>query len=783
MGGKAGGKTQVVEYYMSTWWAFATGPVDKILKIIVNDKEAWKGNISESAVIPLIQPELYGGLETEGGVCGNVVYLDGKSTQVIPEYIAQKFGLTSATCPAHRGIASLFFTGGVPNQSSIDGDNHTPIDSTSEANPAAFPIRLESANATGLNSAFNNIPLDAEPGFYWRANAPAVPPIKVMAQRRPRGLPEATAMIGDDANVVHIIYEVMTNTDWGMGTSTAEINVASFTAAAQTAFDEGIGISILWREQQYGEEFIAKMLDYVDGVIYTDPRDGLLTIKLIRKDYDEADLFEINPSNAKLSNYERKMWGETINEIVVTWTNPENEEEETVSIQDLANISIQGGPVSDPRDFRGVRNADLAMRLAARDLRVASAPLLTCRAVVDRTAWNVVPGSVVKVNWPEHGMVNVIMRVMEPDYGKTNDSKIKMRLVEDIYAIDAGDYYAPPGSQVLDVKIPPKTLDHSLVITLPNYVVARKLTTGGTAAVGLTYPEVLMSVLGADPSPDISQYRIVYEQATPSGETEWVGAKRMRSLLSRATLASPITFGITSVVTITNVSKGAGILKESLALIGSAEGTQELCLVTSVGSSDVTLTRGILDTVPRAWPAGTPIWFIPRDADIIDGTKRIVDQPITYRLLSVTSEGRLRISQAPDVDYVATARPWMPLRPADCKMGTQGSGLFFIDTGRPNVMLSWSNRNRLLEDSVLLPWNGGSVAVESGQTTTITILEDDGVTVHDVINGLTGTSYMLAISRLPSSGFIKFTSKIDRTYGGVTETLESLQGHMIQFTF
>lgn len=782
MGGKAGGKTQVVEYYMSTWWAFATGPVDKILKIIVNDKEAWKGSISESAVIPLIQPDLYGGLETEGGVCGNVVYLDGKSTQVIPEYIAQKFGLTSATCPAHRGIASVFFTGGVPNQSSIDGDNYTPIDSTSEANPAAFPIRLESAHASGLNAAFDNMPLDAEPGFYWRANAPAVPPIKITAQRRPRGLPEATAMIGLDANVVHIIYEVMTNTDWGMGTSSSEINVDSFTSAAQTAYDEGIGISILWREQQYGEEFIAKMLDYVDGVIYTDPRDGLLTIKLIRKDYDENDLFEINPSNAKLSNYERKMWGETVNEIVVTWTNPENEEEETVSIQDLANISIQGAPISDPRDFRGVRNADLAMRLAARDLRVASAPLLTCRAVVDRTAWNIVPGSVVKVNWPEHGMVNVIMRVMEPDYGKTNDSKIKMRLVEDIYAIDAGDYYAPPGTQVPDVKIPPKPLDHSLVITLPNYIVARKLTTGGTAAAGLTYPEVILSVLGADPSPDISQYRIVYEQATPTGATEWVGAKRMRSLLSRATLALPLTFETSSVTTINNASKGAGIIKESLALIGSTEGTQELCLVTAVGNSTVTLTRGILDTVPRAWPAGTPIWFIPRDADIIDSAKRIVDQPVTYRLLSVTSEGRLRISQAPDLDYVATARPWLPLRPANCKVQGVGNGPMVLDSSGPSVYLSWSNRNRLLEDSVLLPWNGGSVAVEYGQTTTITILQADGETVHSSFNGITGTSHTIPYSNFPSSGYVKFTSKIDRTYEGVTETLESLQGHMIQFS-
>lgn len=781
---KAGGKTQVVEYYMSTWWAFATGPVDKILSIIVNEKEAWKGSVAQSAVIPIIQPDLYGGLDSEGGAVGNVVYLDGKSTQTIPDYLAQKLGLTSATCPAHRGIASVFMTGGVPNQSSIKEADYTPVDSIANENPAAFPIQLESTYAGGLQTAFTGMPIGNETGFYWRANAPAVPPIKIKAQRRPRGLPVETAMIGDDANVVHIIYEVMTNSDWGMGNSTGAINVTSFTAAAQTVFDEGIGISILWREQQYGEEFIAKMLEYIDGVIFTNPRDGLLTIKLIRGDYDASTLFNINPSNATLNNYERKMWGETINEIVVTWTNPENEEEETVSIQDLGNISMQGSIVSDSRDFKGVRNSNLAMRLGARDLRVASSPLLTCRATVNRSAWDIVPGSVVKVTWPEHGMVDVIMRVMEPDYGKSSDSKIKVRLVEDIYAIDAGDYYAPPGSSWVNQKIDPKPLDHSLVITLPNYILARKLPTGATATASLVYPEVLLSVLGGDPASDISQYRIAHEQATPGGTTEWVGDKRMRSLLSYSTLGVALQFSTSTSLMMPNTpTAGAGVRSESLALIGGADNEQELCLITEVSDVGVTVRRGLLDTVPRAWPSGTPVWFIPRDVDIIDETKRVADQPVTYRLLSVTSKGRLRIAAAPDLDYVATARPWMPFRPANCKVNGFAEGPVNA-VGATTLALTWSNRNRTVEDSVLLSWNAGSVTPEVGQTTTITLLAANGTTVIHQIDGITGSTYSLATSLFgtASTAYVKFTSKIARTSGGTTDILESLQGHMIQVT-
>jgi len=104
-------KIQIVQYYMSLWYGFATGPVDKILAIYVDEKEIWSGELAESGVIKVNKKDLFGGPKKEGGVAGLVTYLDGRSSQTIPEYLANKLGRTEATCPAHRGIASLFFTG------------------------------------------------------------------------------------------------------------------------------------------------------------------------------------------------------------------------------------------------------------------------------------------------------------------------------------------------------------------------------------------------------------------------------------------------------------------------------------------------------------------------------------------------------------------------------------------------------------------------------------------------------------------------------------------------
>src|SRR4029077_7040927 len=120
---------------------------------------------------------------------------------------------------------------------------------------------------------------------------------------------------------------------------------------------------------------------------------------------------EFMPDDSLVTNFSRKLWGETINEIVVTWTNPDNEEEETVVAQDLANIEAQGGVISDGRNYYGVRNAQLAMRLGQRALRSAATPLAKCDLEVNRTAWALLPGDVCKLVSPEDGIDRIVMRV------------------------------------------------------------------------------------------------------------------------------------------------------------------------------------------------------------------------------------------------------------------------------------------------------------------------------------------------------------------------------------
>ena len=139
-------------------------------------------------------------------------------------------------------------------------------------------------------------------------------------------------------------------------------------------FNEGFGMSIQWTRESTIESFVGEILDHIQAALYVDPETGKFTLKLFRDDYDATTLPLISPDNAVLDNYQRKLWGETVNEIIVSWTNPVNEQDETITQQDLGNITVQGGVVSDTRSYYGIRNASLASRVAIRDVRQSSAP-------------------------------------------------------------------------------------------------------------------------------------------------------------------------------------------------------------------------------------------------------------------------------------------------------------------------------------------------------------------------------------------------------------------------
>ncbi|ARB05708.1 tail assembly structural protein [Synechococcus virus S-ESS1] len=101
---------------------------------------------------------------------------------------------------------------------------------------------------------------------------------------------------------------------------------------------------------------------------------------------------------------------------------------------------MNGGVISETRNYYGIRNPILAKIVADRDVLAAGYPVFVCQAKVDRTFWRVRPGDVVTLSWPEEGLVNAVMRVMGVDYGSPQDRTITLDLSEDIFAMEQTAY-------------------------------------------------------------------------------------------------------------------------------------------------------------------------------------------------------------------------------------------------------------------------------------------------------------------------------------------------------
>jgi hypothetical protein len=546
---------------------------------------------------------------------------------------------------------------------------------------------------------------------------------------------------GPDANPAHIIYECLTDSVFGMGAPSTLIDVASFEDCAQTLYDEGLGLSLTWSRQTEIENFVREIIDHIEATLFINPRTGLFTLKLIRGDYDEEDLRELDPDNCVVKKWERKAWGDTINEVVVTWTNPETEEEEAAPpCHDLANIAMQGAIVSTSRNYYGVRSETLARQLGFRDLRVAAEPLASCDVEVDRTFWDLLPGDVVKLTWPEYGIDTLIMRVGPVDYGKPGDAKVKASLVEDIFAKPSNDFTPPNYSEWEDPDEFAEPIDLVRIFTLPYFFTEQ---TFGVDIDGIEYPEVAMGVLAADES-STNGYDLMIEGLDTLGDPVYnnVGTK---NLVGHGALVDPLDAEAESLVPAFADVIGEPPAAGGFLFIGdAAEDEMEICLIDAYDEVNYTLRRGVLDTVPRAWPADTPVWFVLAEAEITEDTVLTAGQTVNIKLLTSTSLGQLPEADAPVETETLTERPHLPTRPGDVKVNSVGFG--DVDAiGVDPIPVTWANRNRLTEPTPFIAWDDATVTAEDGQTTTVIVKDLGGATLttHD---SLPGTSFDLPLA-------------------------------------
>lgn len=713
MGKSKSPKQDVTEYLLTVHIGACLGPVDYFRGILINEKQAWRGKVSDAMSVPIYNRGLFGGPQKEGGVEGVLHFLPGKGNQLLPANVTARFGKTPETSVAYRGLASIYFTGANIGQGFLWGMNN-PI--------VAQTVDIEVTRAAkGLNPEYE---------FISNPRHPDKP----------------------DANPAHIIYEAATDPVDGI-VRADDVDFAALNEAGERLYSEGMGMSLLWSRGMACENFLNEIQAHINSVIYTDPETGLMTLKLVRDDYDPETLFEINADNAELIKFQRKMPGESTNEIVVTYTDPATEKEATVTVHDLPSASVVGS-VSDSRNYYGFRRPELAEEAGWRELLVANAPLASVDVLMNRDGWKLRPGQPVRVYFPDADnpdkTINIIARVGEIDYGKPDAEDIPISLLEDVWSLARPPLSRPAESEWVDESEPPTPMAAQLAFTLPSYMVLS--TSYQEQLLELEYPEVVAATLGHHPSPDAINFELFDAEVQPTGELE-VTSAGVKTFTERGTLIQSIPPEATSNVLWTTLPLGRGPRIGGFALVGSADAAQEFMLIRGFDGFQYTVDRGVLDTIPRAWPSGTPVWFVNPNTKIVDDrTVRSAGETVTYRMAPRTSLGQLPLDQATPVSATLTDRPYLPLRPANVKVnGVPIQGTVNVSTAN-DIAITWATRNRVLEDGQVVAWDAAPVAPEYKQRTVIVVSTSAGVPIRRYVHLWTENSFTI-----PKAWYARYT--------------------------
>ena len=667
-------------YGMSLHMGVCHGPVDSILDISQDDRPILDAPINSSEVRAINKGDLFGGKKREGGLDGSLHAMFGGPDQVVLGTLLQGAVGPGVHQPSYRGILSLFFDGWIS------------------------------------------------------ANNPYIKPFSAVVKRIVQGWHGGTAWystaseIGSDMNPAHIIYQTHTDPSWGMGYPTSSIDDDNFRDVASTLRTEGFGLSLLWTQQVSIEEFHGIIMDHIGGVLRTNPRTGKFEIKLIRADYTASSLPEFTPSNCTLENFQRAAATDTINELTVVYTN--NYRETPITVHNLANIQQQGAVISKTVHYPGITQPAIAARVAARDLRALSTPVAKIRLSTNRRAWDILPGDCIRLTWPKLGLDGVVFRVLKVSLGDLKSGKIMVDAAEDIYGLPTASYVEQEDVGWVDPGADPVASPRRYVAEAPYWDLTRELSAADLAYI--TSTDCYLSVTSQKPSGDAFEPTLWTRISGGTYEEIGQGQHCPVAILDGDHAINAATLNLRDSIDLSLVETGGYLVVNGECMRIDA---------VDIATETVTVSPGVLDTVPKAHVDGEVVFFVD-GFQSSDGIEYATGETVQVRIQTQTTRGELDVDTAPQDSLVMAGRQARPYPPGNFRInGTAYPASATVAGG--TITVTWAHRDRLQQTATIIAQSTGNIGPEAG--TTYNLRAYAGSTLLQSYTGLTGTSQAVTV--------------------------------------
>lgn len=686
MGSK--GSSKVTVGYRYSWdiqAGLGRGPVNELVAITADKKYVFAGTagqVTQSTTIYIDKANLFGGEDTggEGGIQGPLIVQFGDPDQLPPPGLE---AIVSGPLPGFRGLVTTFFSGLIScyaaspkpwkyrvrrTTAGWDGDTWYPEKCT---------IRLLAADA----EIDDTLPADAL-----------------------ENLRQIHAM-----NPAHILYECATNRVWGAGNklSAGDIDEAAYRAAADTLSDEGFGLCFRYNRQTSLDTFIQQILDHVGGVQYDDLETGKRVFKLIRDDYDPAELPLYTYENGIIAvqDDDSVSTDTAINEVIVVYHDPATDTDAEVRAQNLGAIQTSGLN-SDTVEYSAIPTHDLAARVAQRDLELNSAGLTRLTIQFDRRGTALRPADVFRVALPDRGIENMILRVGA--ITEQSDGSLVITAIQDVFGLPATNYSSgQQGGNWIFPDTTARPVTAAALFEIPYAMLAGTLTAADLDY--LTDEVCYVGVLAQAPSSMSVNYRLQTRagtaEFTDAGTGDWTPATRLTRDADPSSEALWVAFG-------TQFRAGEALLvNDELLRVDSYD------VLTGI----LTVGRGCCDTLPAEHFAGATVWRI-EDADA-DERQYIGGETVEARLLTQTRDETLDATAANVIAVTVGQRQARPYLPGAIAV----NGVYYPETvaNADAYTLTLAHRDRVLQADQLIDCMSPATGLEPGVVYVATLTDYD----------------------------------------------------------
>jgi len=333
--------------------------------------------------------------------------------------------------------------------------------------------------------------------------------------------------------------------------------------------------------------------------------------------------------------------------------------------------------------------------------------------------------------------------------------------VEAIFGLAEDPFVASTDTGWTNPTVDPTPLTEAHVFSIPFYSAVQK--TGSATTVQQVAPgDDFAVMLATHDGTGVYGYDLVESATAPDGTSAWRNWASV-NLASRAEISANLPRAVQSTVAITDRVQEAGFVAGGLAWLGPFNSSGEMVYIEDVDYQtwQITLRRGVLDTVPRPWPGGTKLWALRPDMLGLLNDER--SGSVTLRGLTKTGNGRLPVDDASGVSGSLDGRLHRPYRPANLRAFGE---LWPSGSTYPSypVNVTWDHRDRLTEVGTPFAWSASGSSPESGVDYEVRV---EGVDENDNVLGTietvttTGTSHAVEETAIPSnlagSPFIRVT--------------------------